>query len=82
MNMSWGRAKAGRSLYKAAGCLYSEVQGEQVLNMSGVGFLRSNASWVMVRWDPYRQTDRQTDMTENITIATPLPGGKNSLLEN
>ena len=38
------------------------------LGPGGPYMVRSNASWIMVTWDPCGQNDRQTDMTENITF--------------
>ena len=48
--------------------LYSEVQVEQVWTSLGGGTCigRSDASWVIVTWDPPLWTNRRTDTTENI----------------
>ena len=63
-------AAGGRSLYSEVPCLGGWGKGACTV--------RSNASWVMVTWDPCEQTDRQK--RKHYLPATSLTGGNDTVM--
>ena len=76
---AWGseEGKRGRWLWERV-LLYSEVHAEQLLTcLAGVPFGEVKYIMVSGHMVPH-SVDRQTDMNENITLATPLADGRDS----
>ena len=68
--MSGGTGAWGLSVYSEVPCLGDQGHGVQCT-------VRSNASWVIVTWDPCGQIDWQTQMTETLPSCNFVGGGKN-----
>ena len=64
-----------------AGCCTKEGSGEVPVLGGGTGKVGALYKGLVARWGPLstsERTERQTDMTENVSFATPLHAGENN----